>query len=303
MERQDEMDPNRCRRRRNRWPESLRYALARSILMATLGLLSASGMRAQEQDPAPVRVTLRGIVLDEVMGTPVAGAAVYLGDETYGALTDSRGAFRIEGVPAGPQTVVATQFGYWEIAADVDVPEAGAIIEIDLKPRPILLDDVTAVADNIDTMVRRLQARRQSLPYQTRAFDQAQLLRSPEPDVFEFLWREAGLERRPCPMTVGVTLSGWHPARGLGGWNLPSQVPGALASHCIWRRGQAISPRVYIDEMPVARGLDALRNHPTTQIYALEVYSQGAEIRAYTYNFMQRMAANPEALLALSLWP
>ena len=64
-----------------------------------------------------------------------------------------------------------------------------------------------------------------------------------------------------------------------------------------------VSPSVYIDEMPAARGLDALRNYPTTQIYALEVYSQGAEIRVYTYSFMQRMAANPEALIALGPWP
>ena len=303
MELQDEMDPNRCRQRRNRWRGGLRDALARSILVATLGFLSAAGVHAQEEGPAPIRVTLRGVVLDEVTGTPVAGAAVFLEAENYGALTDPNGAFRIDGVPPGSQTVVATQFGYWEIAADVEVPEAGATIEIDLKPRPILLDGITAVADNIDTMVRRLRTRRQSLPYQTRAYDQERLLRSPEPDVFEFLWRETGLERRPCPIMGGVTLPGWQPARGLGGWNLPSQAPGALSSHCIWRRGSVISPRVYIDEMPAARGLDALRNYPTTQIYALEVYSQGAEIRAYTYNFMQRMAANPEALVALGPWP
>ena len=303
MERQDEMDPNRFPGSRSRRSGGQWNALTRFILVVALGPVSASTLLAQQEDPAPVLVTLRGVVLDEVMGTPVAGAAVYLEDQDYGALTDANGAFRIEGVPSGSQTVVATQFGYWEIAAGVEVPETGATIEIDLRPRPILLDGITAVADNIDTMVRRLRTRRQSLPYQTRAFDQERLLASPEPDVFEFLWRETGLERRPCPITVGVTLMGWQPARGLGGWDLPSQVSGALASHCIWRRGSVISPRVYIDEMPAARGLDALRNYPTTQIYALEVYSQGAEIRAYTYNFMQRMAENPEALVALSLWP
>ena len=105
-------------------------------------------------------------------------------------------------------------------------------------------------------------------------------------------------------LTVTIGLTGaWRPTRGLGGWNLPSQVPGALASDCIRRRGSLVSPRVYIDEMPAIRGLDALKNYPTTQIYALEVYSQGAEIRAYTYNFMQRMAAKPMALVALSVWP
>ena len=303
MERQDDMGSNRCPGRRSRWPAGVCGALAKSILVAVLGLPSWSGLHAQEEAPAPVRVTIEGVVLDEVTGIPVAGAAVYLEDEDYGALTDARGVFRIEGVPADSQTVVATQFGYWEIAAAIDVPEAGVAIEIELKPRPIMLDGVTAVADNIDTMVKRLRTRQRSLPYQTRVFDQEQLLRSPAPDVLEFLWRETNLGRRPCPLGVGATFTGWRPGRGLRGWSLPSQVSGALASHCIWRRGQVISPRVYIDEVPAVTGLDALRNYPTTQIYALEVYSQGAEIRAYSYNFMQRMAEDPRALIALSLWP
>ena len=281
----------------------LRDALARSILVATLGLLSASGMHAQEAGTTPVRVTIEGVVLDEITGIPVPGAAVYLEGEDRGALTDSRGVFLIEGVPADSQTVVATQFGYWEIAAEVDVPEAGAIIEIALKPRAILLDGITAVVDNINTMQRRLATRRRSLPYQTRAFDQARLLRSASPSVLDFLWRETNLSRRPCPLMVGVTTPGWRPGRRLRAWNLPSQVSGALASYCIWRRGQVISPRVYIDEVPAIRGLDALENYSTTQIYELEVSSQGAEIRAYTYAFMQRMARKPRALLALSLWP
>ena len=279
-------------------PGGLRDALAGSILVATLGLFSASALQTQETDPAPARVTIQGVVLDELTGTPVPGAAVYLEDESYGALADSLGAFRIEGVAADSQTVVATQFGYWEIAAVVDVPEAGAFIEIELKPRAILLEGVTAVAENLSTMESRLRSRRRSLPYQTRAFDQERLLCSPSADVLDFLWRETNLNRHPCPATIGLT-GAWRPARGLG----PSQVPGALASDCIRRRGSLVSPRVYIDEMPAIRGLDALKNYPTTQIYALEVYSQGAEIRAYTYNFMQRMAAKPMALVALSVWP
>ena len=272
--------------------------LAGFVLAAMLGVPFPTEVDAQETDPAPVRVTIQGVVLDELTGTPVPGAAVYLEDESYGALADSLGAFRIEGVAADSQTVVATQFGYWEIAAVVDVPEAGAFIEIELKPRAILLEGVTAVVENINTMESRLRSRRRSLPYQARAFDQERLLRSPSADVLDFLWRETNLNRHPCPATIGLT-GAWRPARGLG----PSQVPGALASDCIRRRGSLVSPRVYIDEMPAIRGLDALKNYPTTQIYALEVYSQGAEIRAYTYNFMQRMAAKPMALVALSVWP
>ena len=112
--------------------------LAGFVLAAMLGVPFPADVDAQETDPAPVRVTIQGVVLDELTGTPVPGAAVYVEDESYGALADSLGAFRIEGVAADSQTVVATQFGYWEIAAVVDVPEAGAFIEIELKPRAIL---------------------------------------------------------------------------------------------------------------------------------------------------------------------
>ncbi len=297
------MDPNGFRGGWGWGPRGPLGAGSASMMVAALALVSAPGLRAQERDAAPVLVTLQGVVLDEVTKTPVVGAAVYLEDESHGALTDALGAFRIEGVPADSQTVVATQFGYWEIAAAINVPEAGAVIEIELKPRPVLLDGVTAVTDNIQTMVRRLQTRRRSLPYQTRAFDQERLLRSRSVDALEFLWREANLERRPCPSTVGVTLAGWQPNGRLGGWALPSQVAGALASQCIRRRGRVVSPRVYIDEVPAVNGVDALRNYPTTRIYALEVFSQGAEIRAYTYRFMQRMAERPEAMIALGLWP
>ena len=100
--------------------------LAGFVLAAMLGVPFPADVDAQETDPAPVRVTIQGVVLDELTGTPVPGAAVYVEDESYGALADSLGAFRIEGVAADSQTVVATQFGYWEIAAVVDVPEAGA---------------------------------------------------------------------------------------------------------------------------------------------------------------------------------
>ena len=60
---------------------------------------------------------------------------------------------------------------------------------------------------------------------------------------------------------------------------------------------------MYIDETPVIGGLDELESYPTAQIYLMEVYSAGGEIRAYTYNFMQRMAEKPMSLIPISLWP
>lgn len=54
---------------------------------------------------------------------------------------------------------------------------------------------------------------------------------------------------------------------------------------------------------PGSAGIDELASYPTARLFALEVYSEGAEIRAFTYNFMQRMAHQPMPLIPVSLWP
>ena len=270
-------------------------------LLTMSGLHFPADAAAQATDPDPVRVTIRGVVLDAVTGTAVPGAVVYLAKDNYGALSDSLGKFRIDDVATGSQTVSALQFGYEEIAAVVELPEAGAFMEIELTPRPILLEGVTAVVDSISTMQKRLRSRRRSAPYQTRAFDQEKLLRSPSSNVLDFLSRET--YHRTVPCRVDARFTGWNSAQVLGWGRRPTQVAGALSSRCILRRGSYVSPRVYIDETPVIGGLDELESYPTAQIYLMEVYSAGGEIRAYTYNFMQRMAEKPMSLIPISLWP
>ena len=245
-----------------------------AVCLLVFVLTSPVSVDAQEAEQPPAHVPLHGIVYDAFTGGAVAGAAVYLDGEGYGVLSDSAGIFRFAGVPPGPQLVAAIQFGYEETAAPVDVPEDGAFIEVELVPQPILLDGVTAVVDNISTMERRMQTRRRAAPYQALAFDQERLLRSPSSNILDFLSWETRHSPVLCP-----------------------------AGYCVIRRGRVISPRVYIDEMPAIGGLVELESYPTAQIYALEVFSQGAEIRAYTYNFMQRMAEKPMVLVPLNLWP
>ncbi len=264
--------------------------LARCTAAFALALALPATTGAQEAEQPPVRVALDGVVYDVLTGTAVAGAAVYLEDEGYGVLADSLGYFRFEDVAAGFQVVAAIQFGYEESNARIDVPEDGAFLEVELVPQPILLEGVTAVVDNITTMERRMRSRRRAAAFQTRAFDQERLLRSAASSLLEFLQWETRHFPVPCPAGAGVF--------GVGSRMTPNS-----SSRCIIRRGRAISPRVYIDEVPAFGGLDDLDTYPTAQIYALEVYSQGAEIRAYTYNFMQRMAHRPMALIPLNLWP
>ncbi len=144
--------PATQRRRR----ASLSVLLSGRLLpAAAVCLLLPAAVDAQDAEPSSIRVPLHGIVYDAFTGTAVAGAAVYLDGEGYGVLSDSAGVFRFADVFPGPQLVAAIQFGYEETAAQVEVPEEGAFIEIELTPQPILLDGVTAVVDNISTMERR----------------------------------------------------------------------------------------------------------------------------------------------------
>ncbi len=271
------------------------------VLPAVACVFLPAVIGAQEATPPPDGASLHGVVYDALTGAVIPGAAVYLDGERYGALSDSAGVFRFTDVPPGPQLIAAIQFGYEETASSVEVPEDGVFIEIELTPQPIMLDGVTAVVDNITTMERRIRSRRRSAAYQTRAFDQERLLRSVSSNALEFLARETRYNPVPCPAGVGNLGPSGSAARGLG-WGR-AQASGYLSGNCLLRRGRVISPRVFVDEIPAFGGLDELESYPTAQIYALEVFSQGSEVRAYTYNFMQRMARRPMALIPINLWP
>ncbi len=270
--------------------------------MAIGCVLLPGRVASQEAEPVPARASILGLVYDGVTGIPIAGAAIYLWEENQGVLADSLGTFRFEDVAAGIHAVAALQLGYEEAHAAIEVPEDGAIVEIELKPRPIMLDGVTVVVDNISTMERRLSTRRLATLSSARAFSQERMLRTPTADALEFLQRDAGLRTVPCPGSL--VAHGPAPFRFPDlGWAMFRQTPGPLSSRCVLRRGRPVSPRVFIDEAPLVAGLDGLENYPTAQIYLMEVYSYGTEIRAYTYAFMQRMAERPMALAPIALWP
>ena len=238
----------------------------------SLGLPGATG--AQEAETTAIRVLMHGVVYDELTRSPIPGAAVYLEEQNYGALTDSLGRFRFEDVAAGFEVVAVVQFGYEEVAAAVEVPQDGVFVEIELTPRPILLDGVTTVADNISTMERRFRSRRRAVPSYARVYDQERMLRTASVNALEFLRSQAFVRMVPCP----AFWAEWR---------------------CVRRRGRIVSPRVYVDEIPAIRGLDELESYPPSQIYQIEVFSYGAEVRAYTYGFMQRMAERPRALMPI----
>lgn len=247
--------------RRNPVPAAATVAVtASALLAATLG---AQETREQER-------VLTGVVIDELTREPIPGAAVLMEGHRGGVITDSLGRFTLRGFAAGPQELNVRQFGYLEITALVLPPELPhVLVEIPLAPAPIRLDGVTAVVEHLETIKQRLESRRRATALDVRTFDQERLLRSGAPSVLEFLLRNPAINPVPCRRI---------------GW-------------CVYRRGRVISPKIYIDEAPAIGGFDQLASYNPQDLYALEIYSRGLQIRAYTYGFMERMARRPMALI------
>lgn len=244
------------------------------VVLALLLAAPGSAQRAAATDAA----TVAGVVFDSVSGAALPGARVLLVDGRQGTLSDSAGVFELRGVPIGHHRLAVHQYGYEErmLAFEVTAAEPGQL-DVALSPSPVALEGFTVVAANLATMEQRLRSRRNATPVSVRAFEQERLLRSAAWDLRDFLSIEALLSVQPCGSR-------------------------ALSGSCVVRRGRLVQPRVYIDEAPVIGGLDQLQTYRPYELYLLEVYSSGSEIRAYTHQFMERMARRPMALIPILLW-
>lgn len=230
---------------------------------------------------APESVSVRGRVYDSRSGTAIPGAAVFVQTEDHGTLADSLGSFAIPDVAPGLQVLAVKQIGYHDkLVTFTATGHPDDLVDIDLAPKPFMLDGITAVARNVETMERRMKSRRGGASVARgliRAYDQGELLGSGAKSALEFVDRHTLVRMRPCPV-------------------------GTSAHFCITRGGYVGAPRVYIDEIWQPGGLDVLDGFSTSQLYLVEVYFSGSEIRAYTYDFMERTARKPQALIPVLLW-
>ncbi len=66
-----------------------------------------------------VRVTVRGVVLNDASGEPVPRALIRMtGETSAGALTDGEGRYELEGVPTGPQQISVIKPGFLDVLAE-----------------------------------------------------------------------------------------------------------------------------------------------------------------------------------------
>lgn len=231
----------------------MRSVRTAAALLATV-LTAASSVASQEPDEAG-RTKLRGRVFDVATGAPIHGAFVAPEGRVTGFLTDSLGNFMLDLPSGAAYHLHAEQLGYEKVTIDVNRLDARRPILIGLRPDPVVLEGVTALVD-------RFERRRSFYTGSVRAYDRKRLLTGAGRDALQFVSSRTGMVRR-C---VGDPLD-----------------------YCVWRRGRLLRMQVCIDEVYAFQGGRDLELYAPQDFYLIEVFDRGAQVRAYTNRYVERM--------------
>ncbi len=269
----------RCSERRHRPAGGPPVRHAALVALAATALACGAGpVSGQDTQERANDGRLAGVVIDVIGERPIENALVVLGDNYRAVLTDSLGRFDLGELTSGDFELTVRRYGYQTQGVEGFLPAGSALdIEVPLPPTAVLVDGLSVVAERLETMEERLTRRRRATTLPVHSVGQEHLVRSSARDVLEMLDREATLQIQTC-----------------GGR--------AFADQCVRRRGRLVEPRVYVDEMPVIGGLSQLAMYQPYDLYLVEVYGRGLEVRAYTHQFMERMARQPMALMPVRIW-
>ncbi len=237
------------------------------LLGLTLLGVAALANPLRAQAPPVKEINIHGTVVNATSGQPLVGAFVSLSGARWGTVTNSRGRFTLRRVEPGHVVLSASQLGYKSAEWKGVVAPGQDTVKVPLPPEPKLLKGLKV--ENA-----RFARRRAATAASVIAFDHQQLATTTWDNVVDFLNARAGLMSVQCPYWV-------------------------YSPDCYWVDGEVVSPIVYIDEVPVAGGMDDLATMWPHDLYMLEVYGHGAEIRAYTKPFITRGAGTDFRPLAM----
>jgi hypothetical protein len=208
-------------------------------------------------------VTLVGRVVDGASGQPVVGASVSVADSGPFDITDDEGRFALS-VHPGSVTLVVGQIGYADLERTVTVNAGSGPVRLELEPRPVVLE-------GLHVMIDRLERRRLAAATSVQTLDADELAHAGA-TLFEALRYGSGMMMVRCP------------------------IESIAPDGCVYRHGRVIEPSLYIDEVAADGGLFELTGYSPAEIYAVEVYGAGTQVRVYTRLFMERLARSPQAL-------
>lgn len=242
----------------------VRAGVVRSALLLALAFGGASTAAAQED---PTRPVLRGRVVDAETRAPLSGAFVMPFGGARAVVTDSLGLFRLtmELAPSYPLTV--EQLGYATVSVTLPGTASAEFTTILLPPNPLALEGLTVLVD-------RFERRRRFHFGSVQVLDQDRLRRSARPNAYEIV-RAAVPFARPC---FGVDYD----------------------RLCTPRRGSVRPVDVCLDDVPLWSGIDVLEAYDPAELYLVEVYDRGQEIRIYTRYFVEERLRTGRRLAPLS---
>lgn len=240
--------------------ESLRCSkVFQAVGIGVLGLGLVSPVAAQHERAACLdeKARILGVVVDAGTEMPLTGAYVSVAGSDWGSLTTGNGWFALCEIEAGSHLVTVERLGYATLETRVETGESQDRVALRMQPDPILLEGLEIVADRFDR-------RRRGVETAVRTFDRGDLVRSGYWSAAEFVDLRAGVVTTPCGGTT-----------------------------CVYYRGYVygpVEPVVYLDEILMPGGWFQLEDIPTNQLYMLEIFGGGTQIRAYTNHFMEYAA-------------
>ncbi len=237
----------------------------RKLLVLPLAALALAAAPAGAQ--APTGVAVAGKVTDAVSGVPVVGASVLFGRSRRTVWTDDQGRFVLTPVEPGAEWLTIEQLGYADGQLAVAVAEGMPPLSVTLQPDPVLLKGLAVVA-------QRLMSRPGAFAMGMHALDAHDLQRPGPWNVAEVLRYRGGIFPVSCYSAFGTVAS----------------IGAATAATCVWSRGQYEPTRVFLDDMELYGGLEALAGIPVSEVYRIEIYEHGAFIQVLTKQWARRAA-------------
>jgi hypothetical protein len=236
--------------------------VSRTLFFAAALLLAAPAALASQESG---RVTVTGQVLDRQTREPVAGALVAVPGRGRPAGTDAEGRFRLE-LRAGEHVFSVSRLGYADLTSLLTLSANTGSVTFLMDTQPELLESITVVYD-------RIERRRQRVTATSHVLDRSALLN-----------RSGSL--------ADVVVRSRYFVRGSG----------CGIEYCAATRGRAVAPTVFIDDIRAFGGMSELASYSPTEIERVEVYQRGAQVRAYTEGYVERVASGRARLRPFIRW-
>ncbi|HSM60566.1 MAG TPA: carboxypeptidase-like regulatory domain-containing protein [Longimicrobiales bacterium] len=211
-------------------------------------------------------VVVRGRVLDAVTRAPVQGAFVARAYSDRGVLTDSAGAFALPLPSDYVYSITVEGLGYGTVEATLDSTAVLEPTTILLPPDPVALQGLTVLVD-------RFERRRRTHFGSVRVLDQESLSRGAAESAYDLL-------RRAVPFA--------------------RECRNRFEDLCFHRRGAERRVELCIDERPAFAGARELESYDPRELYLVEVYDWGRQVRVYSRWYVERLLDEGRGLRPLT---